>query len=139
MWITRKLEPHTPVQLANQKPHPIPSDAPARNDASDNRKKDQRTSLRLPTTPTRQFGIRILSSARLRVMMTRRKLIIKKLRQAAKQRGLDFYLLRQGSRHEVYCLDGLRIPIPRHNEVSERTTLDIINESEQKLGKGWWQ
>lgn len=79
-------------------------------------------------------------------MMTRRKLIIKKLRQAAKQRGLDFYLLRQGSRHEVYCLDGLRIcldglriPIPRHNEVSERTTLDIINESEQKLGKGWWQ
>lgn len=36
-------------------------------------------------------------------------------------------------------LDGLRIPIPRHNEVSERTTLDIINESEQKLGKGWWQ
>lgn len=69
-------------------------------------------------------------------MMTRRKLIIKKLRQAAKQRGLDFYLLRQGSRHEVYCLDGLRIPIPRHNEVSERTTLDIINESEQKLGKG---
>ena len=40
---------------------------------------------------------------------------------------------------EVYCLDGLRIPIPRHNEVSERTTLDIINESEQKLGKGWWQ
>lgn len=52
---------------------------------------------------------------------------------------LDFYLLRQGSRHEVYCLDGLRIPIPRHNEVSERTTLDIINESEQKLGKGWWQ
>ena len=39
-------------------------------------------------------------------MMTRRKLIIKKLRQAAKQRGLDFYLLRQGSRHEVYCLDG---------------------------------
>ena len=64
-------------------------------------------------------------------MMTRRKLIIKKLRQAAKQRGLDFYLLRQGSRHEVYC--------PRHNEVSERTTLDIINESEQKLGKGWWQ
>lgn len=80
-----------------------------------------------------------LSSAGLRVMMTRRKLIIKKLRQAAKQRGLDFYLLRQGSRHEVYCLDGLRIPIPRHNEVSERTTLDIINESEQKLGKGWWQ
>lgn len=72
-------------------------------------------------------------------MMTRRKLIIKKLRQAAKQRGLDFYLLRQGSRHEAYCLDGLRIPIPRHNEVSERTTLDIINESEQKPGKGWWQ
>ena len=52
---------------------------------------------------------------------------------------LDFYLLRQGSRHEVYCLDGLRIPIPCHNEASERTTLDIINESEQKLGKGWWQ
>lgn len=112
---------------------------PLRNDAPGYRKKDQWIPLRLFTTPTRQFGIRILSSARLRVMMTRRKLIIKKLRQAAKQRGLDFYLLRQGSRHEVYCLDGLRIPIPRHNEVSERTTLDIINESEQKLGKGWWQ
>ena len=70
-------------------------------------------------------------------MMTRRKLIIKKLRQAAKQRGLDFYLLRQGSRHEVYCLDGLRrIPSPAIMKSPERTTLDIINESEQKLGKG---
>ena len=73
-------------------------------------------------------------------MMTRRKLIIKKLRQAAKQRGLDFYLLRQGSRHEVYCLDGLRDTIPRHNEVSERTTLDIINGERAETRKGgWWQ
>ncbi len=36
-------------------------------------------------------------------------------------------------------LDGLRIPIHRHNEVIERTATRIYKECEAKLGKDWWK
>ena len=36
-------------------------------------------------------------------------------------------------------LGGIRIPIPRHTEISVRTTEDIPHECEEKLGRGWWR
>ena len=69
--------------------------------------------------------------------MTNRKDIIKCIRLAAKNKGIDFTLLRQGGNHEVWDLDGVRIPIPRHSDIPEITAKDIYRECESKLGKGW--
>ena len=71
--------------------------------------------------------------------MTKRKALIKRLKQAARQRDVKFQVLRQGGNHEVYLVGDLRIPIPRHSEVSERTANDILKECEPALGKDWWK
>ncbi len=52
---------------------------------------------------------------------------------------MTFELARQGANHEVYSLDGLMIPIPRHREVGEGLTEAIYRECQDKLGKGWWR
>ena len=46
---------------------------------------------------------------------------------------------REGANHTVYSLDGLLIPIPRHNEIAKGTTEAIYRECTPKLGKGWWR
>lgn len=46
---------------------------------------------------------------------------------------------RKGGNHDVYLLDGMMIPLPRHNEIPELTTRGIYRECEAKLGKDWWR
>jgi hypothetical protein len=46
---------------------------------------------------------------------------------------------REGGNHAVYSLDGLMIPMPRHNEIDDRLAQQIYKECEPKLGKGWWR
>ncbi|OZG62291.1 YcfA-like family protein [Bifidobacterium lemurum] len=69
--------------------------------------------------------------------MTKRKTLIRALRRAARARGMEFILARQGANHEVYKLGGLMIPIPRHTEIDDRLADRICDEAEAKLGKGW--
>ena len=69
--------------------------------------------------------------------MTKRKALIRALRKAARSQGMEFFLLRQGGNHEVYSLNGLMIPIPRHTEIDERLASHICDEAETQLGKGW--
>lgn len=71
--------------------------------------------------------------------MTYRKEIIKRITKAAKSKGLSFELKREGGKHSIYDLDGLVLPLPRHNDIPENTTRDIYKECEPKLGKGWWR
>lgn len=52
---------------------------------------------------------------------------------------MTFELARHGANHDVYTLDGIMIPIPRHPNVEERTTEQIYRECQEKLGKGWWR
>lgn len=58
---------------------------------------------------------------------------------AARGAGLPWQLLRQGADHEVWGLDGLRVVIPRHRELNERTAIGILRRLEDKLGTGWWR
>lgn len=70
--------------------------------------------------------------------MAKRRNVIKRIGTAARRAGLSWES-RQGGSHEVFYLDGLRIPIPRHNELGPRTTETIFKECAAKLGKDWWR
>lgn len=69
----------------------------------------------------------------------KRKDLIKKINEAAKDADLEWAFLREGGKHTVYTLDGIRIPIPRHNEIVEGTAEGIMKDCQEKLGEGWWR
>lgn len=69
--------------------------------------------------------------------MTKRKEVIKKIEKAAKAKGFEFVEKREGGNHTIYDLDGVMVPIARHNEIDRPET--IYRECEDKLGKGWWR
>ena len=72
-------------------------------------------------------------------MMTKRRDIIKIIAAAAAAQAVTFTVTREGSRHTVYDLDGIKIPIPRHNEIGNRMAEVIYKEVAAKLGKDWWK
>jgi hypothetical protein len=47
-------------------------------------------------------------------------------------------LVRQGSRHELWALDGEPVTKPRHQEMNELTARGILKRLESKLGEDWW-
>jgi hypothetical protein len=51
----------------------------------------------------------------------------------------EWILAREGANHTVYTLNGVVIPIPRHNELGEIFSVDLFKECEGVLGKGWWK
>lgn len=71
--------------------------------------------------------------------MTKPREIVKKIRTAAKRKGLTFEYAGEGGRHTHYRLDGILIPIPRHAEVDNDLAEIIYRECQDKLGKGWWR
>lgn len=71
--------------------------------------------------------------------MTRRRDVLKKINKAAKASGLDWSEVREGANHTVFSLDGLMIPIARHNEIDNQMAEIIYKECADKLGKDWWR
>jgi hypothetical protein len=72
--------------------------------------------------------------------MTKRRDIIKTIKQAAKDAKLTFELAHEGSNHTVYNLDGLTIPIDTaQREIIDRMSVVIYKECAAKLGKDWWK
>lgn len=69
----------------------------------------------------------------------KRRELIKTITRAAKANGLKFTVARQGGKHEVYELDGLMVPIPRHNDIDHQLSQLIFKNLEPKLGKRWWK
>lgn len=59
--------------------------------------------------------------------------------KAARDKGLDWVVARQGANHTVFNLDGVMIPIARHNEIDNRMAEIIFKECADKLGKDWWK
>ena len=68
----------------------------------------------------------------------RRRDLIPQLRDAANVTGLAFTSLRNTGGHEVFSLDGLRIPVPNHREIAEGTAKSIMRQVTAKLGEEWW-
>jgi alpha-L-fucosidase len=71
--------------------------------------------------------------------MTKRRDIIKTIAAEAKRRGFTFGVEREGANHTVYNLDGLMIPIGRHNDLDNQMAEIIYKEAAAKLGKRWWK
>lgn len=71
--------------------------------------------------------------------MTQRREIIKRISKAAKAKGMSFDMKREGGNHTVFDLDGLMIPIARHNDIDPLMAKKIYEECEPRLGKGWWR
>ncbi len=69
----------------------------------------------------------------------KRRVLIGRIAQEAKEQGVGWKLLREGGNHTVYKLGAEMIPIPRHTEINEHTAQGIFKECETELGKGWWR
>jgi len=65
--------------------------------------------------------------------------LLRKIEREAKSQNAAWELLRNGANHDVYTLNGVRIPIARHSEFSNRAAEMIWKECEEVLGEGWWR
>jgi hypothetical protein len=65
--------------------------------------------------------------------------LIKKIRREARRQGVQWKSAGGHGPHETFWLGAAKIPVPRHAEIGERTTQDILHECEAELGKGWWR
>lgn len=63
--------------------------------------------------------------------------LVRQLRDAANDAGLEFVSLRNTGGHELISLDGLRIPIPNDREIPEGTARSIMRQATTKLGEEW--
>lgn len=72
-------------------------------------------------------------------LRVRRAELIKKIRREVKRQGASWKSAGGHGPHEIFWLNATKIPIPRHVEIGERTTEDILHECEAVLGKGWWR
>lgn len=72
------------------------------------------------------------------MVMTKRRDILAKLKKAAKAAGLSYETI-EGGNHTVVLLDGMRLPVARHNEIDNIMAEVIYKQAEAKLGKGWWK
>lgn len=61
----------------------------------------------------------------------KRRDLIKRINEMAKQDNVEWGLLRQGSNHEVWSYGGFRVVIPRHNEINELTAAGILQAIEE--------
>jgi predicted RNA binding protein YcfA (HicA-like mRNA interferase family) len=68
----------------------------------------------------------------------KRRDLVKQIRDAARAADLEFESLRNTGGHEVFSLDGLRIPVPNHREIAEGTARSILRQAAAKLGEEWW-
>lgn len=70
--------------------------------------------------------------------MTKRRDVLKKISKAAAAAGVAIEQ-QEGGNHTLILLDGLRIPVGRHNELDNLLVVKIYKECEPKLGKDWWK
>ena len=70
--------------------------------------------------------------------MTRVELL-RQIRAAARARGLDVRLVRQGSDHELWEAGSVRFPVPRHRELTVGVEQAIKRQLEQVFGRNWWR
>lgn len=67
--------------------------------------------------------------------MTSRRWLIKLMKQAAERKNITFESIRQRGSHEIFQLDGLMIPIPRHNEIDNDLANIIVRKQKPNSGK----
>jgi hypothetical protein len=56
---------------------------------------------------------------------------MKQLSSIARAARVDLELIREGANHELWSLGGMRLIIPRHREINQRTAEGIIKRAEE--------
>ncbi len=69
----------------------------------------------------------------------RRRDLIRKLSRAAKLIDGSSIGIDTRGKHDKLLYKDLRVPIPRHHEISVGTTRAIFQAFEGHFGKDWWQ
>jgi len=71
-------------------------------------------------------------------MLVKRTEVIKRLRKAARDAGLEFetYELRN---HTGVRVGGTRSTLGRHSEIDDVTARKFFDQFAEALGKGWWR
>lgn len=69
----------------------------------------------------------------------KRRDLIRKLSRAAKLIDGSSIGIDTRGKHDKLLYKDLRVPIPRHHEISEGTTRAIFQAFERYFGKDWWQ
>ena len=59
--------------------------------------------------------------------------LIKSLRALADAEQVAFVVVREGAKHELWRFGDVMIPIPRHNEIVERTAMSIIKQARRAV------
>ena len=65
--------------------------------------------------------------------------LLRRVRRAARKRGIAWTLVRQGADHEIWQCGSTRVVIPRHREINEGTASDVQRGLEAELGEEWWR
>jgi len=68
----------------------------------------------------------------------KREEIIKRLRRAAKDSGLEFEMTELRN-HTGIRVGGVRSTLKRHNEIDNVTARKFFDQFAAVLGKGWWR
>jgi mRNA interferase HicA len=69
----------------------------------------------------------------------RRGALLRDIGRAARRRGVEWILVRQGGRHELWRCGATEVVIPRHAGINDLTALGVKRVLENELGKGWWR
>jgi hypothetical protein len=65
--------------------------------------------------------------------------LVRDIRKAARSRGLDFEMVRQGGSHEVWQCGTVKVAIARHGDIGPKMEFEIRKELEPVLGERWWR
>jgi hypothetical protein len=64
---------------------------------------------------------------------------MRKIERRAKELGIHDVHRSEGRSHELLRCRGIRVAIPRHNEINTFTAESIMKSLEPVLGKDWWR
>lgn len=59
-----------------------------------------------------------------------KRVLLRELRQVAVGKGVDLVFVRQG-RHEVYAINDVLLPVPRHSEIAKGLALELIQRAKE--------
>lgn len=65
--------------------------------------------------------------------------LIRKIRKAAKTRGIGLIMKRQKGSHQMWICGSTLVVIPKHAEVNEITVEGIGKTLEAEFGRDWWR
>lgn len=58
----------------------------------------------------------------------KRQLLLQRLAEGARAKGVEFTFVREGANHSVYRFGTATVIVPRHREVVERTAQRILRD-----------